>query len=77
MNYKRSHFLHRWGFLAGMLVLAIGLAYNMLWLSGLSLLCMAFCVYQTIFFCKCPHCKNPLPIRGKLPKQCPHCKGDL
>lgn len=80
MNFRTSRILMIIGFVIGILIMAIGIAYEkyMLWFLAVGIIIYVLGFIQALIFYNCPHCKYCLlNVRGSVPDFCPYCGGSL
>lgn len=78
MDYKKSYILFHTGLWGGILIGLLGAAViNSKIIAYIGLTVLGLSYAQVFIYYRCPHCKEMLNIRGRMPKFCPECGGNL
>lgn len=82
MNFRKSRNLMWVGFAVGILIMAVGIAFEnektTLAFMTVGIIIFALAAIQAFIFYLCPHCGYSLMnVRGNVPEYCPKCGKEL
>ena len=82
MNFRKSRNLMWVGFAVGILIMAVGIAFEnektTLAFMTVGIIIFALAAIQAFIFYLCPHCGYSLMnVRGSIPEYCPKCGKEL